>query len=84
MVGEDLRVLHLHLKATRRRLASTYLKEDEGLKAYPHIDTLPPTRPHLLTVLFPGPSIFKPPHLFTQRGEPERRSNLPKNDTKEI
>jgi hypothetical protein len=64
MVGEDLRVLHLHLKATRRRLASTYLKEDEGLKAYPHIDTLPPTRPHLLTVLFPGPSIFKPPHTY--------------------
>jgi len=29
----------------------------------PVTDTLPPTRPHLLNMLLPGPSIFKPTHL---------------------
>jgi hypothetical protein len=40
-----VRVLHLVLKANRRRLASRQLKEG-SLKA--HSDILPPTRPHLL------------------------------------
>ena len=31
-----------------------------GLQAHSHSDTLPPTRPHLLIVPLPGPSIFKP------------------------
>jgi hypothetical protein len=35
---------------------------EEGLKTHAHSDTLPPTRPHLLIVPFPGPSIFKPPY----------------------
>jgi hypothetical protein len=59
MAQEELRVLHLHLNATRRRLASLGSSE-EVLFAHPHSDTLPPTRPHILIVSFPGPSIFKP------------------------
>jgi hypothetical protein len=62
MVQEELRVLHLVPKADRRRLASRKL--GEGLKAYPHSDTLPPTRPHLLKVPLAGPSIFKLPQLL--------------------
>jgi hypothetical protein len=61
MVQEELRVLHLHLKADRRRWASSG-SQREALKAHTYSDTLPPTRPHLLTVPFPGPSIVKPPH----------------------
>jgi hypothetical protein len=37
---------------------------EEGLKTHPHSDTLSPTRPHLLIVPLPGPSIFKPPQLL--------------------
>jgi hypothetical protein len=44
MVQEELRVLHLHLKAARRRLPGI---EDEVLKVHAHNDTLLPTRPHL-------------------------------------
>jgi hypothetical protein len=58
MVLEDLRVLHLD-KAVARRDCLIGSQED-GLKAHPHSDTLPPTRPHLLIVPLPGPSIFKP------------------------
>jgi hypothetical protein len=38
---------------------------NEGLKAHAHSDRLPPTRPHLLIVPLPGPSIFKPPQVFS-------------------
>jgi hypothetical protein len=57
MVQEELRVLHLHLKATRIKLTS------RQLKANTHSDSVPPTRPHLQIVPFPGPSIFELPHL---------------------
>jgi hypothetical protein len=40
MAQEELRVLHLHLKA-KRRLASGQLGE-RSLKAHPHRDILPP------------------------------------------
>ena len=53
----ELRVLHLHLKANEaapRQLGG-------GLKADSHSDTPPATRPHLLIVPLPGPSILKPP-----------------------
>jgi hypothetical protein len=65
-VQEEVRVLHRHTKETRSRLSSG--NQEEGLKAHPHRDTLPPTRPHiptrpyLLIMPLPGPSIFKPPH----------------------
>jgi hypothetical protein len=59
---EELRVLHLVVKM-HRRLSPTWL--GEGLKAQPHSDTLPPTRPHLLIGPLLGPSIFKPPHPRT-------------------
>jgi hypothetical protein len=52
IVQEELRALHLHLKAVRRRLVSRQL--DEGLKAHPHKAIPTPTRPHLLIVLLPG------------------------------
>jgi hypothetical protein len=65
MVQEELRVLHLYLKAARRRLAPMWL----GGRSY-----CPPLQRHtfsnksftysnnLLIVPLPGPSIFKPPH----------------------
>jgi hypothetical protein len=64
MVQEELRVLHLHLKAASRILASRQL--GWGLKALSHSDTLQQghtysNRPYLIVPL-PGPSIYKPPH----------------------
>lgn len=55
----ETRFLHLDLKTVRRRLSS----RKEGLKAYPHSDTVFP-RSHLLIVPFPGSNIFKPPQYF--------------------
>jgi hypothetical protein len=43
----ELKVLHLYLKVTRRRLTSRQLG-GRSFKAHPHSDTLPPTRSHLL------------------------------------
>jgi len=40
MVQEELRVLHLHLKAAS--------SQDEGLIAHPNSDTPTPKKPHLL------------------------------------
>jgi hypothetical protein len=59
-IVQELRVLHLVSKTNRRRLASRQLGR-RSLKAHPHSDTLPPTKPHLLIVPLPRPSIFKPP-----------------------
>jgi hypothetical protein len=61
MVLKMLRVLHLVSKANRRRLASKYLGGRS--QRLPLCDTLPPTRPHLLIVALPGPSLFKPQSL---------------------
>jgi hypothetical protein len=53
---EDPKILHLDLGSSK------------GLKGHSHRDTLPPTQPHLLIVLLPGSSIFKPPQrLFGAR-----------------
>jgi hypothetical protein len=38
------------------------------LKAHTHSDTPTPTWPHLLTVPFPGPSIYKPSQGVTLLG----------------
>jgi hypothetical protein len=54
MTLEELRVLHLVPKATRRRLTSKQLGEG-SLKVYPHSDTRPLTRLHLLIVGPPTP-----------------------------
>ena len=62
MVPEELRVPYLVPKAVMSRLTSRQLG-GRSLKAHPHSDTLPPTRPHVLIVLFPGPNIFKPPQI---------------------
>jgi hypothetical protein len=63
MVQEELRVLHLHLKV----LAEYWLpgSYDEGPKAHTHSDTPTPTRPYLLIVPLPGPSIYTPSHCLT-------------------
>ena len=62
MGQEELRVLHLHMKAARRRLASMWL--GGGSHCPPPSNTFPPTKPHvLLMVTLSGPSIFKPPHI---------------------
>lgn len=59
LVLEEPRVLHLELKAARRRLSSTLGRTSAwDLKAHPYSDALPPTRPHLQTVPLPGPSVF--------------------------
>jgi hypothetical protein len=51
----ELRVLHLDLKAARRRLEchSGQSLSIEDLKACPHSDTLPLTWPYLLIVPLP-------------------------------
>ena len=58
MVQEELRSLHLHLNATSRILASRQLAQAHG-------DTPTPTRPCLLIVPLPGPSIYKPSHSMS-------------------
>jgi hypothetical protein len=57
MVQAELRVLHLHLKAASRILASRQL--GWGFYNLP-VTHLTPTGPHLLIVPFPRPSIYKP------------------------
>jgi hypothetical protein len=57
MVQEELRVLHFHLKAARRILASS---QDKGLIPDTHSDTPTPAGPCLLIVPLPGPSIYMP------------------------
>jgi hypothetical protein len=66
MLLEELGVLHLHPKEARSRLTSRQLGGG-SLKAHPHSDTLPPTRPRLLIVPLPGPFVFKPPQTLSQR-----------------
>ena len=72
VLEKELRVLHLDLKASRRRLSSAGSQEEypishwaepehRSLKAHPYCDTLCPTRPHFLIMPLPGPNIFKPP-----------------------
>jgi hypothetical protein len=59
---KKLRVLHLDSKRTRQR--------GEGSQRPPSVTYLlqeatpSPTRPYLLIVIFPGPSIFKPPQCI--------------------
>ena len=58
MVQEELRVLHLHLKAASRILTSKQL--GQGYES-PHSQATPtPTRPHFPTVPLPRPSICGP------------------------
>jgi hypothetical protein len=58
MVQKELRVLHLHLKAASRILAS------RQLPALTHSGTPTPTGTHLLIVPFPGPTLYKPSHIL--------------------
>ena len=67
---DSQRVIH-PLQAARRDCVSHWHSLSiYNLKAHLHSDTLPPTRPHLLVVPLPGPSIYKPPHPG-ERGEGE-------------
>jgi hypothetical protein len=61
MAQKKLRVLHLDLKASRRRLSSS-VATGKLSKPTPTSDTLLPTRPCLLTMLLPEPRIFKQLH----------------------
>jgi hypothetical protein len=60
MALEELRDLHLS--------GEEWLPESEekGHKEHPHNDTLSLTKPHLLVVPLPKPSIFKPPQYHIQ------------------
>jgi len=73
MVQEELRVLYLHLKATRktdfqaarRRVLKPTMTMTNFLQqnhTYSSKATPTPTKPYLLAELLPGSSIFKPPH----------------------
>ena len=80
MVLEELRVLHLYLKEAKSRLSSG--SQEEGLKAHPHNDTFPPTRPDLLIMSLPRPSIFKPPQgTFTYNCLPVQKCQEEKDHT---
>jgi hypothetical protein len=59
---EEPKVLYLDPKEDRRILTGNY---EKGLKTHSQIDTLPPTRPHLLIESLPGPSILKPPYFWS-------------------
>jgi|UPI00001E9550 hypothetical protein len=61
MALEELRVLHLVLKANGRLSPSL---GRQALKATPTVTALPPTRPYLIVAL-PRPSIFKLPQHCT-------------------
>jgi len=61
---EEPKILQLDPKA-HRRLTSAW--PEEGLKGHPHSDTPTPTRPHLLIVPLPGPSISKSPHVPSRK-----------------
>jgi hypothetical protein len=74
VLEKELRVLHLDLKASGRRLFSTGSQEEypisywaeskhRSLKTHPHCDTLYSTRPRLLIMPFSGPTRFKPPQV---------------------
>ena len=54
---KELRVLYLHLKAAKTCFQAARAS-----------DTPNPTRPHLLIVPLPGPSIYKPSHSLTWGG----------------
>jgi len=64
ILEKELRVLHLDLKVTRRRLPSSRQlgggSQSPPLQWPPNKATPTPTRPHLLIVPFSGSSIFKP------------------------
>jgi hypothetical protein len=68
MVQEELRVLHVHLKAASRILASRQLGQG-SYSPHPQWYTScnkvspTPTRPYLQTVPLPGPGIYKPSQL---------------------
>ena len=66
MEPEELKVLHLGPKANRRL---ALMRLGEGCQVYLQKVTLPPTRPHLLIVPHPGPSIFKLPQFANQKVE---------------
>jgi len=63
MVLEELRVLHLHLKAARRTGSHLVRRRSHGPSPQRHTSSNKTTptliRPHLL-VPFPGPNIFNP------------------------
>jgi hypothetical protein len=68
MVQAELKVLHLYLKAARRRLASTWLwggssSPPPQWHASANKATPTPTKPYLLIESLPGPSIVKPLQL---------------------
>jgi hypothetical protein len=65
MVLEELRVLHLDLKTTRRRLASRQLGRGSYSPSYS--DTLLSTRPYYLIMPHPLPSLFISPQAFLRQ-----------------
>jgi hypothetical protein len=66
VLEKELRILKLYLKIVKRRL-EFYTGQSlniRNLKAHPHSDTLPPTRPHLLIMSLPVGQAFKHISLF--------------------
>jgi len=56
VLEKEMRFLHLDPSAHRRLVL--LCSQEEGLKAQPHSDTLPPIRPHLLIAPLLGPCKF--------------------------
>ena len=63
MAQEELRVLHLHLKAAR-----LFFCTGQSFKAHPHSDTLPLTRPHPLQQSHTHSNKDTPPNSVTPSG----------------
>jgi hypothetical protein len=65
----ELRVLYLVLKANRRQLTFLHWAELQSPLSPPHThsDTLPPTRPHLLTVPLPMGQAYLNHHKMFQK-----------------
>jgi hypothetical protein len=70
MAQEELKILHFHLKATRRRLAPMWLGGGSHCPStlwHTSSNEVTPTltRPCLIIVSLSGRSLFKPPHQST-------------------
>ena len=83
MVQEELRLLHLHLKAASRVLTSRQLGQGSNSphsQWHTYINMATPTpRPHLLIVPLPGPSICKPSQ-YSSENIAKRRQEVCKRE----
>lgn len=67
MMLEELRILHIFTKRNRRLLPRVLARGSQSSPPQCHTSSNKPacslTRPYFLTMPFPRPNIFKPPHI---------------------